>query len=204
MATRTFDVVDVTEILAHWYAGRSKNQIAESLGLDRKTVRKYLAPAEAEGLAPGGPPVSVAQWRERAAGWFPELADARLRQVTWPEIGRHHEFITGQLKAGVTVKTIHQRLCDEHGLAVSYASLRRYVAANVPEEVLWHWQRAGKRYSLPGSVLTERWRLRVKRAYARRAGGAGQVRNGGPHLRRPARWWITPWWGFPEQRRNFR
>ena len=61
-------MVDVTEILAHWYAGRSKNQISESLGLDRKTVRKYLAPAEAEGLAPGGPPVSAQQWRERAAG----------------------------------------------------------------------------------------------------------------------------------------
>jgi transposase len=135
MARRTFDVVDVTEILAHWHAGRSKSQIAESLGLDRKTVRKYLAPAEAEGLAPGGPPVSAAEWRERAAGWFPELADARLRQVTWPEIEKHHEFITGQLGAGVTVKTVHQRLCDGHGLAVSYASLRRYVAANVPEEV---------------------------------------------------------------------
>jgi hypothetical protein len=135
MARRTFDVVDVTEILAHWYAGRSKNQIAESLGLDRKTVRKYLAPAEAEGLVPGGAPVSVAEWRERAAGWFPELADARLRQVTWPEIGKHHGFITGQLKAGVTVKTIHQRLAGEHQLTASYASLRRYVAANVPEDV---------------------------------------------------------------------
>jgi predicted ArsR family transcriptional regulator len=54
MARRTFDVVDVTEILAHWYAGRSKNQIAESLGLDRKTVRKYLAPAEAAGLVRAG------------------------------------------------------------------------------------------------------------------------------------------------------
>jgi transposase len=135
MARRTFDVVDVTEILAHWYAGRSKNQIAESLGLDRKTVRKYLAPAEAEGLVPGGLLVGVAEWRERAAGWFPELADARLRQVTWPEIEKHHEFITGQLKAGVTVKTIHQRLADEQQLAASYASLRRYVAANVPEDV---------------------------------------------------------------------
>jgi hypothetical protein len=114
--------------------GRSKNQTAESLGLDRKTVRKYLAPAQAEGLVPGGPPVSTAEWRDRAAGWFPELADARLRQVTWPEIEKHHGFITGQLQAGVTVKTIHQRLTDEHQLAASYASLRRYVAANVPEE----------------------------------------------------------------------
>ena len=40
-----------------------------------------------------------------------------------------------QLKAGVTVKTIHQRLADEQQLAASYASLRRYVAANVPEDV---------------------------------------------------------------------
>jgi transposase len=30
--------------------------------------------------------------------------------------------------------TIHQRLRDEHGLAVSVASFRRYVAANLPEE----------------------------------------------------------------------
>jgi hypothetical protein len=63
MARRTFDVVDVTEILAHWYAGRSKSQIAESLGLDRKTVRKYLAPAEAEGLVPGG-----RRWARRSGG----------------------------------------------------------------------------------------------------------------------------------------
>ena len=40
-----------------------------------------------------------------------------------------------QLEARVTVATIHQRLRDERGLAVSVASLRRYVAANLPEEV---------------------------------------------------------------------
>ena len=34
----------------------------------------------------------------------------------------------------MTVTTIHQRLRDERGLAVSIASFRRYVAANVPEE----------------------------------------------------------------------
>ena len=32
------------------------------------------------------------------------------------------------------MKTIWQRLAGDHGLAASYASLRRYVAANVPEE----------------------------------------------------------------------
>jgi len=32
------------------------------------------------------------------------------------------------------MSTIHQRLSDEHGLAASVASLRRYVAANIPQE----------------------------------------------------------------------
>ena len=72
---------------------------------------------------------------ELAREWFPELADSRLRQVTWPAIEVHRDYICGQLTAGVTVSTIHQRLRDERGLAVSVASLRRYVSANLPEEV---------------------------------------------------------------------
>ena len=135
MARRTFDVIDVTEILMHWHAGRSKNEMAQSLGVDRKTLRKYIAPAEAAGVRPGGPAKSEQEWAELVRGWFPQLADTRLRQVTWPAIGKHHEFITAQLKAGVRMSTIHQRLRDEHGLAVSVQSLRRYVAANVPEEI---------------------------------------------------------------------
>ena len=146
MARRTFDVVDIIEILVHWHAGRSKSEIAQSLGVDRKTAGKYIAAAVAAGMSPGGPPVTEERWAGLAREWFPELADTRLRQVTWPAIEAHHEFIGEQLTAGVTVATIHQRLRDERGLAVSVASLRRYVAANLPEEtrrsqvkVLWPW-----------------------------------------------------------------
>jgi transposase len=46
----------------HWYAGRSKNEVAGSLGLSRNTVRKYVAAAEAAGMAPGGPEVSQEGW----------------------------------------------------------------------------------------------------------------------------------------------
>jgi len=46
------------------------------LGVDRKTIRKYLAPAEASGIAPGGPPMSEADWGKLIKGWFPELAAA--------------------------------------------------------------------------------------------------------------------------------
>jgi hypothetical protein len=43
------------------------------------------------------------------------MADTRLRQVTWPQIGKHHEFVADQLKAGVTQATFHQGLVDEYG-----------------------------------------------------------------------------------------
>ncbi len=127
-------MIDICEIFTHWHAGRSKNEVAGSLGLSRNTVRKYVAAAEAAGMLPGGPAISQERWAELARAWFPELADTRLRQVTWPAIEAHRDYIVEQLEAGVTVSTIHQRLADERGLAVSVASLRRYVAANLPEE----------------------------------------------------------------------
>ena len=116
--------------------------------MDRKTLRKYIAPAEAAGIAPGGAAKSEQEWAELVRGWFPQLADTRLRQVTWPAIERHHEYITAQLTAGVRMSTIWQRLRDEHGLAVSVQSLRRYVAANVPEET------RAQRSCLPGRPPT--------------------------------------------------
>ena len=105
MARRTFDVIDVTEILVHWHAGRSLNEMSQSLGVDRKTIRKYIAPAVAAGIVPGGPAKSEGEWQGLVREWFPELADARLRQVTWPAIGEHHDYIAGQLKAGVRMST---------------------------------------------------------------------------------------------------
>ena len=134
MARRTFDVVDIIEILVHWHAGRSNSEIAQSLDVDRKTARKNIAAAEAAGMRPGGPAVTEERWAELVREWFPELADTRLRQVTWPAIEAHHEYIREQLEAGVTVTTVHQRLRDERGLAVSIASFRRYVTANLLEE----------------------------------------------------------------------
>ena len=133
MARRTFDLVDVIGILQHWHVGRSQREMSASLDVDRKTLRKYIAPAAEAGIAPGGRAKSREEWAELVQGWFPALADTRLRRVTWPAIDEHHEFIARQLEAGMRVPTIWQRLRNEHGLAVSLASLRRYVAANVPE-----------------------------------------------------------------------
>jgi transposase len=102
--------------------------------VDRKTLRKYTAPAVAPGIAPGGPPMDEADWRRLGTEWFPQLIDCRLLQVSWPSIEPHRDYIADQLAAGVTVATIHQRLRDEHGLTASVASVRRWVRANLPEQ----------------------------------------------------------------------
>jgi hypothetical protein len=75
---RTFAMIDIVEVLTHWYAGRSKAEVGRSLGVHRDTVAKYVSPAEAPGFAAGGPAVSEETWCQHAREWFPELYDPRL------------------------------------------------------------------------------------------------------------------------------
>lgn len=126
-------MIDVVEICQHWHAGRPKTVVADSLGVDVKTVRKYVAPAEAAGLVPGGPPLTRSEWAERVAGWFPELADGRARSVTFPVIDAHRERVETMLKTN-NPTTVWQRLRDEAGLEVSLTSFRRYVWSEFPDE----------------------------------------------------------------------
>jgi transposase len=133
LARRAFTVVDVTEILVHWHAGRSVSEVARSLGVDRKTVRKYIAPAVAAGIEPGSEPISLERWAELVHQWFPELHTTELRHPRFGEIAPYHELIREQLAVN-TVSTIWQRLRDERGLQASIASFRRYVLATMPDQ----------------------------------------------------------------------
>jgi hypothetical protein len=131
MARRSFDVFDLIELFTHWHGGRSQRQLAESVGIDRKTVAKYLAPAIEESLLPGRDPVTGQEWSAHIARWFPEVADPGLRATTWPEIEAHRDRIVAWLAADVTVATIAQRLRDDHGMGASESSVRRWIWAKL-------------------------------------------------------------------------
>src|SRR6266545_2582091 len=133
MTRRSFHVRDVVEMLMHWHAGRKMAVVARSLGVDRGTVSKYVAPAKAAGLAPGGPPLSRSQWAALVREWFPELVDLRHRSPTHDAINAHRAQIAEMLRTN-TVTTVHQRLRDERGLRVGLTSFRRYVWREFPED----------------------------------------------------------------------
>lgn len=78
LATRTFGMIDIVDI-DPLVRGRSQNELATSLGVDCKTLRKYTAPARAAGIEPGGYP------RRRHRG-HSSCAVARSR--TQPQPGR--------------------------------------------------------------------------------------------------------------------
>lgn len=127
-------MIDLVELYNHWYSGRPKVEVARSLGVDPKTLRKYVAVAEAAGVVPGGPAVSEEQWRAHIRCWFPDRYDTRLHQPSWPKIAEHHQAIE-KLLGVVPASVIHQRLRDEQGLEASVASFRRYLRAHFPEAV---------------------------------------------------------------------
>jgi len=134
MARRTFNLIDVVEILQHWYSGWTKSQVAASLGVDQATVAKYVAPADAAGLVHGSPAMSEEAWRSRVREWFPSMVDTCLRQPSWDRIAAHHETIKA-LMGVMPMSVIHRRLVDEEGLEACVASVRRYLRAHFDEQV---------------------------------------------------------------------
>ena len=53
MARRTFDVIDVAEILVHWHAGRSLNEMARAWGWTARRCGSTSRPAVGGGHRAG-------------------------------------------------------------------------------------------------------------------------------------------------------
>jgi hypothetical protein len=157
-------VTDFVEMFRHWNAGRSQVQIYEALNIDRKTIRKYFAPALAEGLLPNHDEAFDEElWRARIRGWFPELGDPAARALTWPQIAVHHQWITDQLAVPVTVATIAQRLRDDHHVEVSESTVRRYIATTFTEARLEDTRKAPRARSATSHLpFDDASRLRVR------------------------------------------
>ncbi len=132
MGRRSFAVRDIAEILEHWHAGRPIQAIARSLGVDRKTIRKYVTLAEAAGFHPNdgqGPPEGWGIWLDQTC---PSLHErARHGPAVDESAALHDEIVRALHDAKPT--TVWRRWHRAGKLRASLDSFRRYLHHSLPE-----------------------------------------------------------------------
>jgi transposase len=124
MSYREVTMLEIKEVLRLWCGGAAKKRIAAQLGLDIKTVRRYLGAAQALGPWPAGE-ASLDEARVTAvvAALQPEWG--RPRGEMWALCAREREFIASHLKQRVRLSKI-RKLLKRRGVELSYPTLRRF------------------------------------------------------------------------------
>ena len=118
---------EVVETIYQWHTGMKIHHISLSLGLDRKTVRKYLGMAQSLGVTREGPLPD----EEILAGRLKNLLTEKGACYDKPAIhliARHHDEIqTWLTDKDMTGKQVWRLLKEIHGIEVSYTTIKRYL-----------------------------------------------------------------------------
>ena len=120
MAYREVTMIEITEVLRQWLAGARRKQIARRLGLDPKTVRRYLRAGERCGLAPGMDAAALSD--ERVAAILTALRGGSERPygASWQQCEAHRDFIAERLRAGLRLSKV-RRLLARQGVLIPTA-----------------------------------------------------------------------------------
>jgi transposase len=130
MAFREVTMLEVKEILRLWLKGIPKKQIALQLGLDIKTVRRYLAAARARGVEQAHGPAALDDALVAAVIEATQPGTGRPRGDGWAICEAHREVIAGHLDRRVRLTKVG-RLLKRSGVDVSYDTLRRFAVAEL-------------------------------------------------------------------------
>ena len=124
MSYREVTMLEIKEVLRLWCAGIAKKRIATQLGLDIKTVRRYLRAAVACGPWPAGE-AALDETRVTAVVAALQPDWGRPRGELWATCAQEREFIAAHLKQRVRLSKI-RKLLHRRGVEVSYPTLRRF------------------------------------------------------------------------------
>ena len=127
MPYREVTMFEVKEVLRLWLSGVAKKQIAARLGLDPKTVRRYVKAAVAAGIhaeaALTDEPLVVLMGALHAN-------PGRTHGDSWARCADQRAFIERLLKQQVRLSKI-RRLLVRQGVRVPYPTLHRYAVAEL-------------------------------------------------------------------------
>jgi len=120
---REVTMVEVKEVLRLWSEGVPKKRLAAQLGLDPKTVRRYLRAAAATGWRAESGTVSDEQVRDVLLALHP--GGGRPRGDSWTRCGDQRETIHRWLKGGLRLTKI-RKLLARQGVVIPYPTLHRF------------------------------------------------------------------------------
>lgn len=135
MARKELIMEELIEVLYQWHKGYNISQIKRSLGLDRKTIRKYINLGQSFGLSRD---VEV-----DGNSYFPELAGKIQRELKTPAESSYSYKKTAAYQTAIeklmskqymTPKQVYRILAADHGYTLSYTSFKRYMAIKYPKQ----------------------------------------------------------------------
>jgi transposase len=125
---------EVVETIYQWHQGRKIQQISTSLGLDRKTVRKYLGRAQELSLERNQPLPD----EQELIGRLKTLMATQSVTCERPAhdlIAPYRDEIAQWLEdPRMTAKQVWRLLKEHYQLAVGYTSVKRYVNKEFPRK----------------------------------------------------------------------
>lgn len=183
MAFREVSMVIIREILRRWLRGDGLRPIAEQLGVDRKTVRRYVETAEDLQVRRDG---GEEQLTDEVLGAVVEKVRPTGRSArgeSWLICEQHRTFIQGKLNDGCNVAKAFDLLRRKVGAQVARRTFQRFVAEELGgerskltvrladpapgQELQVDFGRLGPLAEVPGGVLRVVFALVMTACYSR-------------------------------------
>lgn len=131
MAYQQFKAMDIFKIIRRWHGGYSVCGISKALGVDRKTVRKYIDLGLEAGFSREKPLPDKDECLKRVEAFIPTRRrpqPARASLLPYKdEIFRLITAVADPLKP----KTAYEVIRERHGLEVGYSSFKRFVREHI-------------------------------------------------------------------------
>jgi len=130
MPYREVTMLETKELLRLWLDGMAIKTIAGYLGLDPKTVRRYVKAGQEHGLSPvhGSAPLTD----EAVVAVMAAFRDVpgRPRGESWELCLEHRAFIEQHLESGVRLTKI-RKLLNRQGVFIPYGTLYRFAVVEL-------------------------------------------------------------------------
>lgn len=135
MARKEIQVEELVEAIYQWHRGSGISRIKRSLGLDRKTIRKYIELAERHGF--------IRDMQLQPYTWYLELASRIQRGLKTPvdnspaykKTALYQCTIEKLLaKPYMKPKQVYRILQRDYNYPLSYASFNRYINIKYPKQ----------------------------------------------------------------------